>query len=41
MWNLGTTFTYRVPGTRRVVAAELDPRRVYPDQNRGNNMRRR
>ncbi|MEX2283801.1 MAG: M1 family metallopeptidase [Gemmatimonadota bacterium] len=37
MWNLGTRFTYRVPGTRRVTRAELDPRGVYPDIDRANN----
>jgi hypothetical protein len=41
MWNLGRTFTYRVPGTERVVQAELDPRGVYPDINRSNNRRGR
>jgi hypothetical protein len=37
MWNLGTRFTYRVPGDRRVTRAELDPRGVYPDIDRVNN----
>jgi hypothetical protein len=37
LWNLGTRFTYRVPGTRRVTRAELDPRGVYPDIDRANN----
>jgi hypothetical protein len=37
MWNLSTRFTYRVPGTRRVTRAELDPRGVYPDIERSNN----
>jgi hypothetical protein len=41
MWNLGRTFTYRVPGTKRVTQAELDPRGVYPDINRANNRRGR
>ncbi len=41
MWNLGPNFLYRVPGTREVTAAELDPRHVYPDIDRGNNARRR
>jgi Peptidase family M1 domain len=41
MWNLGRTFTYRVPGTKSVVAAELDPRHVFPDVDRGNDVRRR
>lgn len=37
MWNQGREFTYRVPGTRTVTRAELDPRAVYPDINRSNN----
>ncbi|MGH7468851.1 MAG: M1 family aminopeptidase, partial [Longimicrobiales bacterium] len=37
MWNLGQRFTYRVPGTRRVTRAVLDPRGVYPDSARANN----
>jgi hypothetical protein len=37
MWNLGARFSYRVPGTKRVTRAELDPRQVYPDINRANN----
>jgi hypothetical protein len=41
MWNLGPLFTYRVPGSRRVVSAELDPRTVYPDADRANNRRNR
>jgi hypothetical protein len=39
MWNLGSVFTYRVPGTKVVRSAEVDPRGVYPDVNRGNNRR--
>jgi hypothetical protein len=39
MWNLGRTFTYRVPGTRALRSAELDPRGVYPDVDRTNNSR--
>lgn len=38
MWNLGNTFTYRVPGDRAVVAAEVDPRHVLPDIDRSNNV---
>jgi len=39
IWNLGSRFTYAVPATgKRVVGAELDPRRVYPDVDRGNNV---
>jgi hypothetical protein len=37
MWNFGNTFVYRVPGNRRVVGAQLDPRGVYPDTDRSNN----
>jgi aminopeptidase N len=37
MWNLGQHFMYRVPGARRVTRAELDPRHVLPDVDRGNN----
>jgi hypothetical protein len=37
MWNLGRRFEYRVPGSKRVIAAEVDPRAVYPDTNRANN----
>jgi hypothetical protein len=41
MWNLGPRFGYRVRGERRVVRAELDPRRVLPDIDRSNNRRER
>ena len=37
MWNLGARFTYRVPGSIRVTAVKLDPRRALPDINRANN----
>jgi hypothetical protein len=37
MWNLGRRFEYRVPGSKRVIAAEVDPRAAYPDTNRANN----
>jgi len=38
MWNLGSRFTYRLPGARSApVAVELDPRAVYPDVDRANN----
>ncbi|HEX6559530.1 MAG TPA: M1 family metallopeptidase, partial [Longimicrobiales bacterium] len=36
MWNLGPHFEYRVRGSRKIVAAEVDPRHVLPDTNRGN-----
>lgn len=41
MWNLGNHFDYRVPGRATVVAAEVDPRHVYPDIDRSNNTWRR
>jgi hypothetical protein len=38
IWNLGSRFTYTVPaGSKRVVKAEVDPRHVFPDVDRGNN----
>jgi hypothetical protein len=37
MWNLGDRFVYRVPGTKAVVAAEIDPRHALPDIDRTNN----
>ncbi len=38
MWKLGPEFVYRIPGGRRLVGAEIDPRGVYPDGNRDNNV---
>lgn len=38
MWKLGPDFVYRVPGDRIVTAVEIDPRGVYPDDERANNM---
>jgi hypothetical protein len=38
MWNLGMRFAYRVPGTKRVRRVEVDPRRVMPDLDRGNDV---
>ena len=38
MWNLGRTFTYRVPWKKRVRRVEVDPRRVLPDLDRSNNV---
>lgn len=38
MWNLGQHFAYRVPGTRRVTRAEVDPRQALPDVLRRNNV---
>ena len=37
MWNLGSRFAYRVPSTKRVRRAEVDPRHVLPDLDRSNN----
>jgi hypothetical protein len=37
MWNLGSSFEYRARSGKRVTAAEVDPRGVYPDTNRSNN----
>jgi hypothetical protein len=37
MWNLGDRFVYRVPGTKTLVTAELDPRHALPDVDRTNN----
>ena len=38
MWNLGSRFAYRVPGTKRVTRVELDPRKALPDIDRRNNI---
>ena len=37
MWNLGDRFAYRVPGTRTVQRAVVDPRNALPDLDRSNN----
>src|SRR5262249_8242512 len=37
MWNLGDAFVYRVPGTKAVRSATVDPRRALPDIDRANN----
>ena len=37
MWNLGPRFAWRVRGTKRVTGVTVDPRRVLPDVDRGNN----
>jgi hypothetical protein len=37
MWKLGPEYTYRVPAGREVTGAQLDPREVYPDDDRANN----
>jgi len=41
MWKLGRDFVYRGVGNRELVAAEIDPRGVYPDDDRSNNTWRR
>ena len=38
MWKLGPVYTYRVPGGRKVTAVTLDPRAVFPDDERANNV---
>ena len=38
MWNLGPSFTWRGPSDREVRRIELDPRRVYPDMDRSNDV---
>jgi hypothetical protein len=37
MWNLGSRFEYRVPGSRRVQKVEIDPQKALPDIDRTNN----
>ena len=37
MWNLGDAFVYRVPGSKGVRSAVVDPRRAVPDIDRANN----
>lgn len=41
MWKLGPRFVYRLRGVRELIGAEIDPRGVYPDDDRGNNGWRR
>ena len=36
MWNLGPDFVYRLPAGTRLETAKLDPRQVYPDDDRTN-----
>ena len=37
MWNLGPDFVYRLPASdARLEAVRLDPRQVYPDDDRSN-----
>jgi len=37
MWKLGPVYTYRVPGAREVTTVTLDPRALFPDDDRANN----
>jgi hypothetical protein len=37
MWYLGSRFTYRLATAKGIVAVVVDPRRIYPDVERGNN----
>jgi hypothetical protein len=39
MWNLGPRFAYRVKQGKEVRRVMLDPRKVLPDVDRGNNER--
>lgn len=41
MWNQGSHFNWTVPGLKRVTGVTIDPREVYPDENRDNNSWRR
>ena len=41
MWKLGPRFVYRLHGVRELIGVEIDPRGVYPDDDRGNNSWRR
>jgi hypothetical protein len=36
MWNLGPDFIYRLPAGKRLAGVRLDPREVYPDDDRAN-----
>ena len=36
MWNLGPDFVYRLPAGSGLEAVRLDPRQVYPDDDRAN-----
>ena len=37
MWKLGPVYPYRVPAGREVTSVTVDPRGVYPDDDRANN----
>jgi hypothetical protein len=41
MWKLGPAYTYRLPAGREVAAVALDPRGVFPDDDRANDAWRR
>jgi hypothetical protein len=41
MWNLGPRFVYHLGSKKLVRRAEVDPRRVLPDLDRGNNVAER
>jgi hypothetical protein len=38
MWKLGPDFVYRLPTDRVLVGVTVDPRGVYPDDDRANNV---
>jgi virulence-associated protein VagC len=38
MWKMGPSFVYRLPTDRVLVGVTIDPRGVYPDDDRGNNV---
>jgi hypothetical protein len=38
MWNLGPDFVYRLPAGTQLETVKLDPREVYPDDNRANDV---
>jgi len=38
MWNLGSRFTYQLRGASQATMVLLDPREVYPDVDRANNI---
>ncbi len=38
MWKLGPDFVYRLPAHPQLARVEIDPRGVYPDDDRNNNV---
>lgn len=36
-WNPSNEFVYRMAGPKELVGVVIDPRRIYPDSDRGNN----